>query len=196
MMQWWSISLILFLIIDPLGKISTLLQLMHKVEAPRERIVLFREMAIALGLMLIFSVLGEWIFLFLVLSESGVDISAGIILFLTALRILFPRMKEKLPPVLGGEPMLVPIAVPLIASPALLAMVMIFSHIQSSYGEMVWAIVCAWMASVAVLFFAKPLHRLLGNNGLIGVERLMGMILVMLAVQRVIEGLKLFVASA
>jgi multiple antibiotic resistance protein len=192
-MEWWSVTLILFLIIDPLGKISSLLQVLSGVPKHRQAMIIFREMVIALAIVFFFNVIGETIFNFLGLSEIAVNLSAGIILFLSALRILFPHMRgDQEVKIVKDEPFLIPIAVPMVASPSLVATVMLFAHIEPLLGTMTVAILLSWTAALLILLLSQPLYTLLGRNGLLGIERLMGMILVMLAVQRFLEGVRLF----
>lgn len=194
-MSFWTFCLILFLIIDPLGKIGAFLRVLEHVPPKRQPFVIGRELLIALGLMVVFNFIGEWIFSFLELSSPAVHLSAGIILFLTALRILFPKIREIEPKRLEGEPFLVPLAVPLVASPALLATVMLFARLEPVWQTSVLAIFVAWAAAGLILLSSRPLYHFLGKSGLLGIERLMGMVLVMLAVQRLVEGLHLFVGT-
>jgi multiple antibiotic resistance protein len=182
---------------DPLGKIIAFLKELERVPPERQRRVVLREMLIALALIFLFNFIGEIIFSLLGLSEIAVNLSAGLILFLTALRILFPHMRHETEPRMEGqEPFLIPLAVPMVASPALLATVMLFAHIETELGTMTFAILLSWTAALVVLLSARKLYDWLGRSGLLGIERLMGMVLVMLSVQRFMEGVKLFLEMA
>ncbi len=194
MMSLFSLTLTLFLIMDPLGKVKQFLAILDGIPHRRQRFVIAREMLMALVAMLVFSLLGEYISAAFQVNMVTIFISAGIILFLTAIRILFPK-DEHLPRVLGNEPFLVPLAVPMIASPALLATIMLFSQAEPCILPMINSILIAWAISSVLLIFSRPLKRLLTQNGLLAIERLMGMVLVLIAVQRFLEGIVLFVAE-
>ena len=194
-MDFFTVSLMLFLIMDPLGNVTPYLSLVNELSPKRRHIIVFREMLIALGLMLAFNFLGEVIFDLLDLSVVTVELSSGIILFLTALKFLFSAkdsIRANLP---AGEPLVVPLAIPLIAGPPLLTTIMLFARLEPSIPLMVGAILTAWLCAVSILLAAPFLKRTLGANGLIAFERLTAMIVVMLAIQRFMEGVKDFIAT-
>ena len=188
----FSLPIILFLIMDPVGNIPAYLTLVEKFSPQRQKKILFREMLIALALMIVFAFLGEALFYILQVSDITVMLSSGAILFLTAIKILFPTsdsLRANLP---QQEPFIIPLAVPLIAGPSALATIMLFSKI-TTLGEMLIGITIAWISSLIVLYLAPFLQKYLRNSGLMACERLMGMILVMLAIQRFMEGIHHFV---
>lgn len=187
-----SIIVVLFIIMDPVGNIPAYLNLVKGIDAGRQRYIVCREMLIALALMILFNYIGEFIFSLLDISDITVRLSSGVILFLTALRILFPAsnsLRSNLP---SGEPFITPLAVPLIAGPSLLATIMLFAHLEASQPLMLGAIIIAWLFALIVLLLAPLLKRYLGTNGLSAAERLMAMILVMLSIQRFLEGVQEF----
>jgi len=172
-----------------------MLKLMKDVPRDRRRFVLLREMGFALLAMLFFNFLGEGIFQVLAISETTVRLSSGIILFLFAVTIIFPSLKNPRSNLPEGEPFVTPLAIPLIAGPALLATIMLFAELEPSIPTMVTSITVAWGASLAVLVFGCPLQRLIGDNGLQAIERLTAMILVLLGIQRFMEGIQLFLQN-
>ncbi len=186
-----SIALILFLIIDPLGKVSFFVTFLDGVKNPQK--VVIQELLLALLLMLAFNLLGEVLFHALQLSQPTVQISSGIILFLVAIRILFPSPHRGDVESEEERPFLVPLAIPGIASPALLATIMLFAHMVPSTLMMTAALLVAWGAAAVVLLSAHRLQKLLGSNGLLACERLMAMILVLLSIQRFLDGVHTFV---
>jgi multiple antibiotic resistance protein len=191
-MSFFSIALVLFLIMDPIGNISSYLSLTKEIEQKKHRKVVIREMLIALGAMIFFNYLGEFIFDLLELSETTVRLSSGVILFLIAIKILFTSsdsIRANLP---KGEPFIFPLAIPLIAGPALLATIMLYAHIEPYQSVMLGSILIAWLASILILYFSPTIKRVLGQNGLMACERLIGMVLVLMAVQRLLEGIILF----
>lgn len=194
-MDLFSLILILFLILDPLGNIGVYLKMVHTLPPRRRNWILAREMLIVLVTMVLFNFLGEVLFSILHFSEKTLRIASGAILFLAAIKILFPTIDSPRAQVSEEEPFLVPLAIPLLAGPALLATIMLFAHITPAISTMLIAIVVAWALTYLILFLAPGLSRILGTNGLMAIERLLGMVLVLVAIQRFLEGVHLFVAS-
>jgi multiple antibiotic resistance protein len=194
-MDFFIITILLYLIMDPIGNITSFLKLINQVPPERQRWVTIREMLIALAALLLFEVLGDYIFSVLQVSEPTVKVASGVILFLIAIKILFSSktsLRANLP---NEEPFIVPLAIPLIAGPSALASVMLFARIEDSHLIMIGAIFTAWAAAVVTLLLAKPLLKTLGRNGLLACERLMGMVLVMLSIQRFLEGIRQFITQ-
>lgn len=194
-MSLFSTFLVLLLIMDPLGNLSSYLTLVDDIDKTKKKWVVIREMLIALLVMLSFNFLGEYIFSVFDLSETTVRLSSGLILFLLAIKILFTAPDNPRANLPKGEPFIFPLAVPLIAGPALLATIMLFAHLQKSELVMIEAIILAWLVSVIILFFGETVKKYLKTNGLMACERLVGMVLVLIAVQRFLEGILLFVNS-
>lgn len=192
----FSMTLILFLIIDPLGNIAAFERCLSSLKPKKKRAVVIRELLIALAAMIIFYLIGDFLLDVLMISESTVRLSAGTILFLVAIKILFPSSSSIRANVKAEkEPFMVPLAIPLIAGPSLLATIMIFSHVDPLAPILLSAIVLAWFAAFILLFFSSQIYSFLGENGLIACERLTGMILVLLAIQRFLEGIELFIVQ-
>lgn len=193
-MTLFSLSLILFLIIDPLGSVTTFKNQLSVVPEKRRDLVAARELFTALCLMLLFNMIGESMFFILDVSETTVRLGSGVILFIAALRILYPKgQKNDAPPT--SEPKLVPLVIPSVASPALLATIMLFAHLIPSTPTMLLAIFLAWLPSAIILFRPNLILSILGKAGLMACEKLMGMILVLLAIQRFMDGLQSFFSS-
>jgi len=190
-----SISLVLFLIMDPIGNVSSFLTMVRGIEPKRQTFIVIREMLIALLFMVLFNYLGEYIFEWLQVSETTVRISSGVILFIVAVQILFPQLKGIRDNIPEEEPFIIPLAIPLIAGPALLATIMLYAHMEENLHTMLLAILVAWFASVIVLLSSRYLYRILGVNGLMACEKLMGMVLVLLAIQRFLDGVAQFVVT-
>lgn len=194
-MSLLTLSLVLFLIMDPIGNVSSFLTMVKGIEPRKQSKIVLREMGIALLFMLLFNYLGEFIFNLLQISETTVTITSGVILFIIAVQILFPQLhgiRENIP---EEEPFIIPLAIPLIAGPSLLATIMLYAHTEENLLTMLLAILIAWTGAVFVLLSARFLHRILGVNGLMACEKLMGMILVLLAVQRFLDGVNLCVST-
>ncbi|BDH44239.1 UPF0056 inner membrane protein YhgN [Salmonella enterica subsp. enterica serovar Choleraesuis] len=190
-----SAAVLLILIMDPLGNLPIFMSVLKHTEPKRRRAIMIRELLIALGIMLVFLFAGEKILNFLNLRTESVSMSGGIILFLIAIRMIFPSQsggQSNLP--VGEEPFIVPLAIPLIAGPTLLATLMLLSHQhQEHMGRLVIALLLAWGGTVAVLLQSSLFLRLLGKKGVNAMERLMGLVLVMLATQMFLDGLKVWI---
>jgi multiple antibiotic resistance protein len=191
-MSLFSITLVLLLIMDPLGNINSYLSLVNGLPATRQKFIVIREMCIALAIMMLFNFVGEHIFDFLDLSETTVRLSSGVILFLIAIKILFTSSDNPRANLPEGEPFIFPIAVPLIAGPALLATIMLYAHLEHTESIMFGAILIAWFLAILILVCGKQIKKVLGQNGLVACERLIGMVLVLIAIQRMLEGVILF----
>lgn len=188
-MSLFTMTLLLLLIMDPIGNLYSYLSLVKELNPQRQKWVIFREMGIALLAMLGFYYLGEFLFDFLNLSECTLRLASGVILFLIAIKVLFSAPDSPRAHLEQGEPFIFPFAIPLIAGPALLATIMLYSHIEKSQSEMLLAILIAWFLSVVILFFSRPIYSLLGKSGLMAGERLIGMVLVLIAVQAFLQGI-------
>lgn len=194
MTEMFSVTILLLLIMDPLGNLPIFMSVLKHLEPKRRRAVLIREMLIALAIMLLFLFAGEKILAFLNLRTETVSISGGIILFLIAIKMIFPSHESSssgLPA--GEEPFLVPLAIPLVAGPSLLATLMLLSHqYPNNIGYLAGALLIAWGATVTILLFSGLFLRLLGEKGVNALERLMGLILIMLATQMFLDGIRAY----
>lgn len=194
-MSVFSIALVLFLTMDPIGNIAYYLSLVSHLPQKKQNRIIVREMLIALSVMLGFNFLGEYLFDVLDISEVTVRIASGVILFLIAMKILFSAKDSPRANLMDGEPFIFPLAIPLIAGPALMATIMLYAHIESSSASMLGAIMLAWLVSSIILFFSRSIKAVLKESGLNACERLIGMVLVLIAVQRFLEGINLFWAA-
>src|SRR5262245_38750432 len=139
-MSLLTLTAVLFLIMDPMGRIKAFLQCLEGISPKRERYIIIREFLIALAVILLFNCVGEYIFELLDISDVTVYLASGIILFLASIKILFPRPEDQDIQRPEGEPLLVPLAIPMIASPALLATVMLYAESVESVSLMIIAI--------------------------------------------------------
>ncbi|GAA3943299.1 YhgN family NAAT transporter [Litoribacillus peritrichatus] len=195
-MDFLNASLMLFLIMDPLGNLPVFMSILKSVPEERRMAVLRRELLIALAIMMLFLFAGQSILNALNLKQEAVSISGGIILFIIAIRMIFPGRGGVMGAQPEGEPFIVPLATPMIAGPSILAMLILLVN-QSPDRQMEWALALfmAWLISSCILLASKPLFKLLKQRGLIAIERLMGMILVMMAVQMFLDGIVHYVQA-
>ena len=192
-----SAALLLFLILDPLGNIPVFLSLLRGMPAHRQRFVLVREMLIALGVLMAFLWGGRYALELMHLRQESVSIAGGIVLFLIGLRMIFPSPEGIMGELPGGEPFIVPMAIPLVAGPSGMAAVMLMgSEDPTRLVDWSIALLIAWFVTATILFAAPLLYRLLGRRVLTAVERLMGMLLVAISVQMFLDGLGTYLQIA
>ncbi|MDR1076863.1 MAG: YhgN family NAAT transporter [Xanthomonadaceae bacterium] len=185
-----SAAALLFLILDPLGNIPIFLSVLKPLPQRRQRIVLARELLIALGVLVLFLVGGKYALEVMHLRQESVSIAGGIVLFLIGIRMIFPRPEGLMGEIPDGEPFIVPLAIPLVAGPSGMAAVMLMgSNEPDRLGEWGLALLLAWSATSLILFSATYLYRLLGWRALTAIERLMGMLLVAISVQMFLDGM-------
>ena len=191
-----SAAITLILVMDPFGGIPVFLSLLQHIPARRRRIVIVREMTIALCILMLFLFFGKYILSGLHISEPALNISGGVILFLIALRMIFPKRIIEQAEEKKDEPIVVPLAVPLIAGPSTLATVILFAtRHPNSIVRWFLALLISWSVALLILLFADLIRKLLGNRVIQAIERLMGMILTTMAVQMLLSGVREFLLS-
>lgn len=187
-----SAAVLLFLVLDPFGNVPFFLSALAQVEEGRRRRVVARELLIALTVLVLFLFTGQWLLRVLGIAEPALTLAGGIILFIIALRMIFPGSRSHEEEI-GGEPFIVPLAVPYVAGPSALASVLfIMNRDPGRWPEWLAAVLLAWAATSAILLAASGLSRRLGKRGLVAMERLMGMVLTALAVQMFMSGVSRF----
>jgi multiple antibiotic resistance protein len=190
-------AVMLFLIMDPVGNLPVFLSILRHLPEHRRRRVMLRELLIALVVMLIFLFAGQQLLNILNLRQEAVSIAGGIVLFIIALRMIFPSEGGVTGLPEGEEPLIVPMAIPMMAGPSILAALVLLSH-QHPDLMLHWvaALIIAWGASAVILMFHSQLHKLLGERVLTAMERLMGMLLVMISVQTLLDGIEHYLQHA
>ncbi len=189
-----SAAILLFLVIDPLGNIPFFLASLRGVEANRLSRVIVRELLIAYGVMVAFLFAGRPLLDVLGISDPALTIAGGVILFLIALRMVFPPTEGSAHEDVAGEPFIVPLAIPYVAGPSVLATeLLLMSREPTRWGSWLIALTIAWAATLIILMLATKLRTYLGQRGMIAIERLMGMLLVAIATQMFLSGIERFV---
>ncbi|MGB0219243.1 MAG: MarC family protein [Sinimarinibacterium flocculans] len=189
-MSFVSAAVLLFLVMDPLGNIPLFLSALKQVPQERQRKVILREMLIALAVLLLFLFLGGQMLRLLGLSQPALSAAGGIILMIIALRMVFPSRDHSLHEEISAEPFIVPLAIPYIAGPSALATVLLLmSREPGRWIEWTGALLLAWGLCLPAMLAATRLRDILGVRGLTAVERLMGLILVTIAVEMLMGGI-------
>lgn len=189
----FGMTLSMFFLMDAIGNVPIFIALLKNLPPRRQRIIIIRELLIALATIILFYFIGQIFLNALGISNQSLRISGGIILFLIAIKMIFPAKESVEPVALQSDPLIVPLAIPLIAGPAILAAVMIYSGQELPALYTLSAITIAWFFSTLILVSAPFLQRILGEKGLVALERLMGLILTLIAVQMFLDGISGFV---
>ncbi len=191
-MEIFSAAITIFFVMDPIGNIPSFLSVLKNVDPVRRRRVLFRELLIALGVLIGFLFLGSYVLEGMRVTGPALGIAGGIILFLIALRMVFPASGASLvvPDEKDADPLIIPLAVPLIAGPSSMATVILLGSAPGSNRlELLAALFGAWAVASLILLFSELLGRWLGQRFFSAVERLMGLILTTMAVQMFLNGI-------
>lgn len=186
-----SATILLLLITDPLGNIPIFVNSLKAVPPRRRSRVIVREVLIAFGLLLAFMFVGEAFLKAMSLSEVSLQIGGAVVLFLIALRMIFPPPQAVEVPLPQAEPLIVPLAIPALAGPSALATVLLLVS-QAPQRRLEWVgALCVTMAVCAlVLLMAERLQRVVGTRVISAFERLMGLILVSISVEMLVRGLR------
>ncbi|QLG88734.1 MarC family protein [Chitinibacter bivalviorum] len=191
-----SAFVLLLLVTDPLGGIPLFVSLMKQVPPERRWRMIVREVSVAFIILLLFMVFGRQFLELMHLSQTSLGIAGGVILFLIALRMVFPHPDGVFGDTQQGEPYIVPLAIPLLAGPSALATVLL---LVSRDPERIWV----WIAALALtmlvcaftLAFSEKISQVLGEQVTTAFERLMGLILTAIAVQMLLDGIRAYLAS-
>ncbi len=192
-MELASAIVLLFLVIDPFGNVPFFVSALKDVEPARRRRVIVRELLIAYAVMVAFLFVGEPLLRILGISGPALTIAGGVILFLIALRMVFPMRGRTAQEELQGEPFIVPLAIPYIAGPSVLAvLLLLMSNEPARWPVWLIAVTVAWAGTAIVVYFGNQVAERLGPRGLVAIERLMGMILVAIAIQMFLTGADMY----
>jgi multiple antibiotic resistance protein len=195
-MTIFSAAMLLFLVMDPFGNIPLFMTALGNVDPDRHTRIIVRELLIALGVLVVFLFLGQYLLRLLQIGETALTAAGGTVLLLIAIKMIFPRsggLSEETP---DGEPLIVPLAIPYVAGPsAMAAVLLIMTREPARWPEWLVAVVLAWLVSGIIIVASGPLIRLLGRKVLTAIERLMGMLLVAVAIQMLMSGVAQFIGS-
>ncbi|MDE2270598.1 MAG: YhgN family NAAT transporter [Xanthomonadaceae bacterium] len=189
-----SAGVMLFLVLDPIGNVPFFLSILKEVPPRRRRWVMVRELLIALGVLVAFLLGGRELLAIMQLRQEAISIGGGIVLFLIAIKMVFPPKDGGIfGPAGEGEPFIVPLAIPGVAGPSAMAALLLLTSTQPG-REVEWgiALLGAWLATAAILLTSTWLFKLLGESVLTALERVMGMLLIALSVQLFLGGLETY----
>ncbi len=187
-----SALILLLLVLDPLGSLPIFIPIMRAVPKERRVKMALREVSIAFLVLLAFMFLGDGFLRVMHLSERSLEVAGGVILLIIAMRMIFGSSGESAYGVEPGrEPLIFPLAVPLLAGPSAMATVLLLASRQPDrIMEWVGALTAAMLISGLTLVLADRIRKLLGDSVVSAIEKLMGLVLTAIAVEMVLAGLK------
>lgn len=177
---------------DSIGNIPIYISLLQGFPPKKQFYLILREMIIALVVIFIFYFLGNTLLELLNVKQDSVQIAGSIILFLIALKMIFPKPRDTKFDEEKEEPFIVPLAIPLVAGPSILATVVLYSYQEYSPWIISCAIVIAWTLSLIVLLSSTVIQKVLGKRGILACEKLMGLILTLIAIEMFLKGITVF----
>ena len=189
-MDFWQATLMLLIIMDPLGNIPLFHSVLSGVPEENRRRVMVRELFIALGALMLFLFAGNHILAALGLQGPTLSIGGGVVLFLIAINMVFPQHGLRT----GTEredPFIVPLAIPFIAGPSAIAALMLMaSREPDRMSAWLGALGVAWGVTATLILASHKIMRLIGHRGLRAAEKLMGMLLIMISIQMFLNGIE------
>jgi MarC family membrane protein len=186
-----SALILLLLVLDPLGSLPVFIPIMRAVQPERRRWVAVREVAIAFGVLFLFMFFGQSFLRVMHLSERSLEVAGGVILLMVAIRMIFSHEGGVYGIPDDKEPLIFPLAIPLLAGPSAMATVLLLASRQPD-RLMTWvgALSCAMAVSGIVLLACDRIRRVVGDSVVSATEKLMGLVLTAIAVEMILAGLK------
>ena len=186
-----SALILLLLVLDPLGSLPIFIPIMREVRPERRAWVALREVAIAFGVLFAFMFFGDSFLRVMRLSERSLEVAGGVILLMVAIRMIFSHAGGVYGTPQGKEPLIFPLAVPLLAGPSAMATVLLLASRQPD-RLMTWvaALTCAMLVSGLVLLLCDRIRNWVGDSVVSATEKLMGLVLTAIAVEMILAGLK------
>ncbi|WOB06631.1 MarC family protein [Piscinibacter gummiphilus] len=186
-----SALILLLLVLDPLGSLPIFIPVMRQVAPERRRWVALREVGIAFAVLFVFMFVGEGFLRVMRLSERSLEVAGGVILLMVAIRMIFGGGGGAYGVPEGKEPLIFPLAVPLLAGPSAMATVLLLASRQPDrMGSWIGALACAMAVSLLVLLLCNQIRRVVGDSVVSATEKLMGLVLTAIAVEMILAGLK------
>jgi multiple antibiotic resistance protein len=182
---------LLIIIMDPIGNVPVFLSILKNIPLERRKKIIIRELIIAFAILLFFMFIGRYLLQLLQIEQSSLGIAGGIILFIIAIRMIFPGTKPMFTHNEEAEPLVVPLAIPMLAGPsAIAAVILLMAQEPSRWIEWIFVVFVASLISGIILISSEALGSKLGNRALTAIERLMGIFLIMVSVDFILDGIK------
>jgi multiple antibiotic resistance protein len=183
-----TIAFTIFFILNAPGQIPLFLAMLARFDHKRQLKIIARELTIALVLLLLFTFFGEWILKVLGISQAVIAVAGGILLFLISLTMIFPKPQGPTE-VLASEPIVIPLAIPVITGPGAITTVMTYAHETGRPVMVATAAFCAWVPSLIILLLGSYIKQIMGEKGLMAIERLGGMLVCLIGINMATSGI-------
>ncbi len=188
-----STAILLLFILDPFGNVPLLVSILKDVDESKKMPIIIRELLIGLAILILFLFFGEKILDIFGLEQQAITIAGGIIFFIISLKMIFPDPNGKGIFTTNSEDelLIVPIAMPMISGPGAIATVILLAKSHPNHiGSVLASILLAWAVTSIILILSPQLSKILKAKGLTAMERLMGMLLLMMSVEMFIKGVR------
>lgn len=191
-----QLSILFWMILDPIGMVPIFATTVGFLPLARQRYVIAREMIIALIVMILTLYFGKQFFNILQVDSSALSIAGGIILFVIGMQMTFAQPQDEASAALQKkiEPIVVPLAIPIMAGPGILTTIILYSGEPVSNYIVLGAIFIAWSCALPIVLVAPQIKKYIGNNGSVALERLFGYILVLISTQMFLRGIISYVS--
>ncbi len=187
-----GVAVSLYFMLDPIGNIPIVTGLIKDYTPKRQRLIIVRESLFALGLTVIFLFFGKHILLAMGVQQEAMSMTGGVILFLIGIKMSMTSAEVAGENLADKEPFVVPIAIPFIAGPGVLAMVMVMGSEVEALSASLAALALAWLGSTVTLLVGQLLMKFLGSRAMEAIQKLMGLALTAMAVQMFMSGFRTF----
>lgn len=186
----FNLALVFWLIIDPIGSVPIFASNLKQFPSKKQRYIIIREMLIALAIMVAVLFFGREFFQLIEVDETALSITGGIILLLIAVKMIFAKIHKDEATTTLKEPIIVPLAMPITAGPAVLVAILLYSSGGLADKFLVLGAICiAWGLALPILLLSPEIKKYIGPNGAVAVERLFGFILVLISMQMLLSGI-------
>jgi multiple antibiotic resistance protein len=196
-MNLFETALILLLVTDPFGNLPVVLAVLKQLSLPAYRLAIIRETLLAFIVLVVFALAGQTILDYLNIQQPSLSVAGGVILFLISLKMIFSSAAHMFEDDYSDNPVLVPIAIPFITGPSAITTTMIlYTSEQVSLQLLLIAIALVFVVILITLLSGHRLLRWLGQRGINAMEKFMGLLLSLIAVNMILIGIKEFWAQA
>lgn len=194
--SFFTIAATIFFVLNATGQIPLFLAMLSRFDQKDQLRIITRELSIALFILLLFTFFGDAILRIIGITRPIIAIAGGVLLFLISLGMIFPsgdaNSGQK---ALHQEPMIIPLAIPIISGPGAITAVMLYAHETGNPLLVAGAAFAAWVPSLIILLLGSYIKQILGEKGLVAVERLGGMLVCLIGIQMLTSGLLILVTE-
>lgn len=188
-------AFLLLLVIDPFGNLPFVLSVLSDVSPADYRRIILRETALAFAVLLVFALVGDQILGYLKIQGAALSVAGGVILFLISLKMIFSSSQAIFDSRYRDDPLLVPIAVPSLSGPSAITTVMILrTDEQVPLAGLLLAMALVFLVTCLIFLLGRRINTILGERGVHAMEKFMGLLLNLVAVNMTLAGIKAYLS--